>query len=211
MTNWTLLGPSCKTQPLCLCLCCLIFLKSLPSISTHKMSPFPEVLVNTTPSRKPSWTIPYKQPNVTSFSHQGSTALCMLLQGCPLHWAVASHTSLELPHGGQRAHGTKTDCWPTGLESWLLTWFLCDFWQKIQPPCTSISPSVGKKIKVISMHQVVVRMKQDHAIAAQGRHSRGSRTKSDWATSQLFQLTLCMTLDMLPNYPLLKFPYSKRW
>ena len=79
MTNWTFSGPSCKTQPLCLCLCCLIFLKSLPSISAYEISSFPEVLVNTVPSRKPSWTTPYKQPNVTSFfSEPGRhTTLCL--------------------------------------------------------------------------------------------------------------------------------------
>lgn len=126
MTNWTLLGPACKTQPLCLCLCCLIFLKSLPSISTYKMSPFPKVLVNTTPSRKPSWTTPYKQPNVTSFSHQGSTALCMLLQGRPLRWAVASHTSLELPH--RWAESSRHQDWL--LANWvgILTPYLISMW-----------------------------------------------------------------------------------
>lgn len=148
MTNWTFSGPSCKTQPLCLCLCCLIFLKSLPSISAYEISSFPEVLVNTVPSRKPSWTTPYKQPNVTSFfSEPGRhTTLCLTPVMSSALGSGLAHVLVADPQWA-RARATETNCWPPGLESSLLTWFLCDFRKMIQPPCTSIFLICGEKDK----------------------------------------------------------------
>lgn len=65
----------------------------------------------------------------------------------------------------------------------------------------------GERIKIIPSHKVVVRMMQDHAGACSVKwyeravKSKGSRSESGFG-SQLFQLPLHVTLDMIPNYSL---------